>query len=81
MITSITAMVTISANSFAASANAKANLDHANPAVHAANSNQGYMEDCKKENSARDCATGPDNNGEFTSNVAHGVNGPDDDDD
>lgn len=55
---------------------AAANEDHANPVAHIANANQGYIESCKEVNTAKQCATGPLNNGEFTSLTAHGVNGP-----
>ncbi len=50
--------------------------DNANPVAFGANTNQGYMENCKETRTARECATGPGNNGEFTSNLAHSVNGP-----
>ena len=50
--------------------------DKANPVAHGANTNQGYMESCKQSQTARECATWPGNNGEFTSNLAHAVNGP-----
>ncbi len=50
--------------------------EQANPVAHAANTNQSYMEGCLAETTARQCATGPDNNGEFTSTTAHEVNGP-----
>jgi uncharacterized protein (UPF0333 family) len=49
---------------------------NANPVAPAANTNQGYIENCKTYQTAKECATGPGNNGEFTSEVAHEVNGP-----
>jgi hypothetical protein len=60
---------------YAQTAFAKAS-DNANPVAHGANTNQGYMEFCKQTQTARECATGPGNNGEFTSGLAHAVNGP-----
>ncbi|WP_458718744.1 hypothetical protein [Candidatus Nitrosocosmicus sp. R] len=39
-------------------------------------SNQGYMQSCKQSSSANECATGPTNNGEYTSNLAKSTNGP-----
>ncbi len=56
-------------------ANAKASAN-ANPVAHAANTNRGYMADCKEIHTARECATDPGNNGKFTSTVAHAVNKP-----
>ncbi len=72
MLLAITAIVYISAAKTAA-ADASAN---ANPVAHAANTNQGYMENCKEVFTAKECATGPGNNGEFVSTIAHDVNGP-----
>jgi invasion protein IalB len=57
------------------SINAKAS-DKANEVAHDANTNQDYMKNCKSDHTAKECATGPDNNGEFTSNSAHDNNGP-----
>ena len=57
------------------SINAKAS-DKANEVAHDANTNQDYMKDCKSSHTSKECATGPDNNGEFTSDSAHDNNGP-----
>jgi hypothetical protein len=53
-----------------------ANKDHANPVAPGANTNGPYMKLCKQFDNAKDCATGPGNNGEFTSGLAHGFNKP-----
>lgn len=53
-----------------------ANQDHANDVAPNANTNGPYMKDCKKTDSAKDCATGPGNNGDFTSAAAHEINKP-----
>jgi hypothetical protein len=50
--------------------------DNANTVAFGANTNQPYMQGCKQSLSAQECATGPGNNGEFTSGLAHDVNGP-----
>ena len=50
--------------------------DNSNPVASSANTNQGYMEVCKDFKSAKECATGPTNPGEWTSNSAHFYNGP-----
>ena len=71
-----TGLLSVSAIGLLQQASAKAS-DKANPVASAANTNQGYMESCKQFSSAKDCATGPGNNGEFTSNTAHSINGPD----
>jgi hypothetical protein len=42
----------------------------------AANTNRDHMEFCKEYYTVQQCATDPDNNGEFTSNAAHSINGP-----
>jgi invasion protein IalB len=55
---------------------AKANSEHSNPVGPAANTNGPYMKDCKEHVSAKDCATGPGNNGDYTSETAHENNGP-----
>ena len=40
--------------------------------------NQNFMQSCKESYSTKDCANGfSASNGEFTSNLAHEVNGPD----
>ena len=49
---------------------------NANPVAASANTNGPYMANCKTENTAMQCATGPNNNGAFTSSFAHAVNGP-----
>ena len=49
---------------------------HANPVAASANTNGPYMASCKQESTAMLCATGPNNNGAFTSSLAHAVNGP-----
>ncbi len=49
---------------------------HANPMGFVANTNQDHIQSCKEFNTAQYCATGPGNNGEFTSGIAHQVNGP-----
>ncbi len=71
-----TGLLSVSAIGLLQQASAKAS-DKANPVAHGANTNQGYMESCKQSSSAKDCATGPGNNGEYTSNLAHSTNGPD----
>ena len=53
-----------------------ANQDHANEVAPNANTNGPYIKDCKETNSAKDCATGPGNNGDFTSGAAHEINKP-----
>ena len=70
-----TSLLSVSVVGSLQQASAKAS-DNANPVAHGANTNQGYMESCKESSSAKDCATGPGNNGEFTSNLAHSTNGP-----
>lgn len=55
---------------------ADANLLHANAVAPVANTNQDHMEACKEYHPAQECATGEGNNGEFTSSIAHQVNGP-----
>ena len=70
-----TGILSVSAMELVQQASAKAS-ENANPTARAANTNQGYMESCKQSKSASDCATGPGNNGEFTSNQAHYYNGP-----
>jgi uncharacterized protein (UPF0333 family) len=54
----------------------EANGENANLVALAANTNQDYMEFCKGYTTAQQCATGESNNGEFTSNAAHSINGP-----
>lgn len=70
-----TGFLSISAIGLLQQASAKAS-DNSNPVASSANSNQGYMESCKDSKSAKECATGPSNNGEWTSNSAHFSNGP-----
>lgn len=53
-----------------------ANDDHANPVAHGGNSNRGHIQFCKQFDTAKNCATGPGNNGEFTSGLAHSTNKP-----
>ncbi len=49
----------------------------ANPVANTANSNEDWITYCKQyTGAARECATGPSNNGEYTSYIAHLVNGP-----
>lgn len=55
---------------------AKANEKHANEVAPNANTNGPFMKECKLHDAAKDCATGPGNNGEFTSNAAHEINKP-----
>lgn len=67
----------ITASVFVPSVYAKgANFPHANDVAHNANTNGPYIKDCKEHDSAKDCATGPGNNGEFTSGAAHEINKP-----
>jgi hypothetical protein len=67
----------IAASVFVSTVYAKgANFPHANDVAHNANTNEPYMKDCKEDHSAKDCATGPGNNGEFTSGAAHEINKP-----
>ena len=54
----------------------EANRDHANPAAPGANTNGPFMKLCKQFDNAKDCATIPGNNGEFTPGLAHGFNKP-----
>ena len=61
---------------FVSTVYARANQDHANPVAPGANSNGPYMKFCKQFDNAKDCATGPGNNGEFTSGLAHDTNKP-----
>ncbi len=53
-----------------------ANGEQANLVALAANTNQDWMEFCKEYDTAKQCATDPDSNGQFTSNAAHSINGP-----
>ena len=69
-------MLVTTASIFISTVNAKANTDHANEVAPNANTNGGYMKDCKQRDSAKNCATGPGNNGEFTSGAAHEINKP-----
>ena len=71
-----TTLVIITASFLIVPVDAKANRDHSNPVAPGANTNQPYMGECKEHLSAKDCATGPGNNGEFTSGIAHDYNGP-----
>ncbi len=49
----------------------------ANPVANTANSNEDWITYCKQyTGTARECATGQNNNGEYTSYIAHLVNGP-----
>jgi len=66
----------IGASVFVSTVSAKANHDHANDVAGGANTNGPYMKSCKQFVSAKECATGPGNNGEFTSGLAHGTNRP-----
>ncbi len=68
--------VVIGASVFVSTVSAKANLDHANTVAGGANTNGPYMKSCKQHDSAKDCATGPGNNGEFTSGLAQDTNKP-----
>ena len=53
-----------------------ANYPKANDVAYNANTNGPFMKDCKEHDTAKDCATGPGNNGEFTSGAAHEINKP-----
>ncbi len=55
----------------------EANGERANLVALAANTNQDWMvEFCKEYYTAQQCATHSDSNGQFTSNAAHSINGP-----
>ena len=69
-------LVIIGASVSVTPVNAKANFEHSNDVAKNANTNEPYMKECKEHNSAKDCATGPGNNGEVTSGAAHEINGP-----
>jgi len=47
-----------------------------NPVSGGAKTNGGYQTNCKESSTAKECATGPGNNGEFTSDLAHNTNKP-----
>jgi len=68
--------VVIGSSVFVSTVYAGANRDHANDVAPNANTNGPYMKDCRQHDSAKDCATGPGNNGEFTSGAAHEINKP-----
>ena len=70
-----TGLLSVSVIGLLQQVNAKAS-ENANPVAPRANTNQGYMESCKQFRSAKDCATGPGNNGDFTSSQAHFYNKP-----
>lgn len=66
----------IAASVFVSPVYSKANPDHSKKVASGAYTNGAYMKNCKEADSAKDCATGPGNNGEFTSGIAHDTNKP-----
>jgi hypothetical protein len=72
----ITTLIIIATSFLIIPVEAKANSDHANIVGPAANTNGPYFKDCKEHDSAKDCATGPGNNGDYTSETARENNGP-----
>lgn len=69
--------IVIGASVFVPTVSAKgAKYPNANDVAHNANTNGPFMKDCKEHDSTKDCATGPGNNGEFTSGAAHEINKP-----